>query len=81
MASRNGVEMFSVFGQAECVASGIMIERGKAKRIPVRDFPDGAPLFNDVGVPAVFALIVKRGADMREFDRLVEEVKHDAQVV
>lgn len=73
-SSKQSTEIWSIFNQIERVASEIMIERGKAIKIPIEDFPVGAPLVNDVGTRASFGLIIKR-KDVPEFNALCAELR------
>lgn len=65
----------SVFNRDDCVVACEMIAEGKATRIEVRDFPSGAPTENDVGTPALFAIVLQTLADWNEFEHRVGQYK------
>ena len=60
MAARDA-DIFSVFGYAEAAAAAVMIREGKAEQITIDDIKRcKAPLTNDAGRPALFAVRMDR---------------------
>jgi hypothetical protein len=66
-------KIYSIFGQLDRVAAQILIDEGKATKIdPV---PAYAPQFNDIGVPASFAVIIPTKAIDKRFRELIAELR------
>jgi len=74
----SGSKIFSIFGQIEEAVATSMLEEGKGRKIPLKDFPDIAISpevhFNDAGVRAKFAILLSKHEEL-EFDRRVEELR------
>lgn len=67
-------QIVSICGQLERVAAEIMLKRGVVTRIDLKDFPLGAPLKDNIGQPAAFAIII-REKFMPEFNELVAKLR------
>lgn len=74
MKRPSSTEILSICGQLERVAAEIMIERGEAIYIALKDFPAGAPLHDDTGRPAAFAIRIEQNL-RRTFDELVADLR------
>lgn len=72
--------IFSIFGQLEEVVAINMVDEGKARMIPVDEFPARDALTehiwtNDVGLPVKFAIQLWSHREVAEFNRRVEALR------
>lgn len=70
---RDTTEIFSVFGQIECVAADVMIEKGEARKIEFAEIPESAR-YNKLGQLARFAVMMPKSSVPR-FERLISELR------
>ena len=73
--TRYASRIVSVFGQLDKVAAEIMVEQGKLKRIETKDFSKGAPLIDEHGRYAFFAVIIPNKAADRELEQLTAQLR------
>lgn len=67
-------QIFSISGQIECVVAELMIERGKATKIELKDFPDTVARFDDANRPVQFAIIIQNQFSS-EFNELIANLR------
>lgn len=66
--------IYSIFNETFATAAEIMIKRGKGRKIPLEEFPPSAPVVDEAGRQALFAVLIPDD-HIDEFSDVVNDLR------